>query len=325
MWTELQENQHTQCIFSVVDMHSITLKQVPSLLRQNTYEMLACMLACGVDPSKCILFKQSDVPEHSHLYWILSCFSTLNSLYRFPQYKEKSEGMKDIPVGFLAYPVLQAADILLYKATHVPVGEEQLPHINLCSHLANKFNLIIGNVFPIPKAMTASNKSAVRIRSLRKPDKKMSKSDTDERSRIELTDTSDMIREKFKKAMTDMRSEVTYEPNERQGVTNLILIHSLFTGLSPQAIVEDAKNLTTAEYKLVVADVVIESLKPMRDETLRLMNDIEYLDQVFERGREQATVIARDTINQVRELIGMKTENRRIDTMNELLNKEIIA
>jgi len=302
-----------------VDLHAITVPDddlTSGKLRDRIRTVAASLLASGLDPKRCVIFQQSHLPQHCEMTWILGCSTaTMARLNRLGQYKERSAIYKEgnIPLGLFIYPVLQAADILLYKATHVPVGEDQVAHINLCSDLAVKFNERIAKIFPIPQCVLSDNSMAIRIRSLKTPDKIMGKSEPTPRGRIELTDSADEIREKFKKAITDMTPEITFDPKQRPGVSNLVLIHSLFTGLSPEEIVCQSRGQNTANYKLLVADVVIQALKPMRDETLRLLDHKSHLDDIFEQGRLKAAEIASVTMQEVREVLGMipstKAEN----------------
>lgn len=273
-------------------------------MHHDTKLMLASLLACGVDPAKSTLFRQSDVLEHAQLGWIMGCLTTMPRISAFPQYKEKSASMKEIPLGLFTYPVLQSADILLYKATEVPVGEDQVQHIQLAQHLANRFNNKFGNVFPYPKAILSDSDAAARIKSLRAVDKKMSKSEPDAKGRLEIIDTRDVLLEKCKKAITDFTSEVSYDPEKRPGVSNLISIHGLLTGKSNEEVVHESSGLTTAQYKLVVAEVVNEKLAPIRNEITRLLDDKHHLDSVFKLGKEKAQATAATTMEEVRKAIG---------------------
>lgn len=244
-WVELQDtnNDMTLCI---VDLHSITVPQVPSELRENSLRLCASLLACGIDPEKSTLFLQSNVKEHTELSWILGCITTMARLTHLPQYKEKSASMKEIPLGLYLYPVLQAADIMLYKATHVPVGEDQAQHLQLAMSLAKVFNHRFGKTFPLCKPIIADDSSA-RIKSLRDPTKKMSKSDPDKKSCIMITDRPEVIKEKVKKAVTDCTSAVTFEPESRPGVANLLTMHSMVSGSVPEEICEEVDMIDTGK------------------------------------------------------------------------------
>ncbi|XP_033325975.2 tryptophanyl-tRNA synthetase, mitochondrial [Megalopta genalis] len=306
-WVELQYNEKN-VIWSVVDMHAITLPQDRKELHNNIMRMTATLLACGIDPKKSILFQQSAVPMHAELYWVLGCITTLARLAHLPQFKEKSQTVKFVPLGLYVYPVLQAADILLYRATHVPCGEDQIQHIELAQELAVSFNNKIGKIFCVPHALINEDASH-RIRSLRDPMKKMSKSDQSPKSRINILDEPSILKEKVKKAVTDFTSEITYEPNERPGVANLITIHSMFTGQTSDEICLEMQGLNTAQYKLLLADLIIEKLSPIREEFSRLIKEPVYLSEVLKDGKERATEIAEETWQQVRDKVGFGDGN----------------
>ncbi|XP_021917232.1 tryptophan--tRNA ligase, mitochondrial isoform X2 [Zootermopsis nevadensis] len=302
-WVEMQ-NAGEDVIYSIADLHSITLPQDPKQLHSDILKMAATLLACGIDPDKSILFQQSRVPEHTQLCWTLGCLTTMPRLAHIPTYKEKSASLKEIPLGLYVYPVLQAADILLYRATHIPVGEDQVHNLQLVQHLAKIFNNRYGHTFPIPKAVIEDS-SISRLKSLRDPSKKMSKSDQDPRSRVEVTDTPEDILEKCKKALTDFTSEVTFDPENRPGVSNLITIHSLFTGLQPAEICEQNVCLDTGRYKLVVAEVIQEKLAPLRQRVQEYMSEPQYIEQVLQKGSEKASVIAKQTWKDVKTRVGL--------------------
>lgn len=266
--------------------------------------MMATLLACGIDHKKSTLFLQSTVHQHSELSWILGCLTTLPRLSHLPQYKEKSKKLKDIPLGLFVYPVLQAADILLYKSTHIPVGEDQIQQIQLAQHLAQSFNFRFGELFPIPHAVVSSDPSA-RVKALRDPSKKMSKSDIDVKSTIMLTDTPDQILEKVKKALTDFDSQVTYDPAVRPGVANLITIHSLVSGLSTDEICASMVGTDTGKYKLVVADAIIQHLNPIRLKLEDLKKNPDYLWSTLEDGSRAASEIAEATLQEVKHRVGL--------------------
>lgn len=309
-WVDLQNAGH-DVTYCIVDLHSITLPQEPKELLNNTLQMTATLLACGIDPTKSNLFVQSEVKQHAELCWILGCLTTIPRLSHLPQFKEKSNNLKDVPLGLFIYPVLQAADILLYKATHIPVGEDQVQHLQLAQHLGKLFNHKFGVTFPQCHAMIANDPSA-RIKSLREPTKKMSKSDPDPKSTLLLTDTPDQLRDKIKKAITDFTSEVTYDPHQRFGVTNLITIHSLVTGKSVEEIVTEAKGMDTGKYKMRVADEVIEHLNPIRLRINDYLKNEDFLCTVLEKGRLKVCEVAAKTIAEVKEKVGLGyLKNRR--------------
>ncbi|XP_070568366.1 tryptophan--tRNA ligase, mitochondrial-like isoform X2 [Ptychodera flava] len=302
-WVKLQEDsEQDEVIFCVVDQHSITLPQEPCELRQNIYDMVACLLASGIDPNKSILFQQSSVQQHTDLAWILGCITTMSRLSHLPQWKTKSAKRKEaVNVGLFTYPILMAADILLYKATHVPVGDDQIQHIELTQDLARIFNNTYGLFFPRPQYIFSEVR---KVKSLRDPTSKMSKSDADNLSRIELTDSEDEIQKKFKKAVTDFTSEVTYDPDARLGVSNMINIHSAFTGFTPEEICKQVRGQTTAEYKFVVADAVNAKLAPIREEIKRLQAEKGYIEEILRTGAEKARTIADENYKEIRKLVG---------------------
>ncbi|GJQ86448.1 hypothetical protein Trydic_g10355 [Trypoxylus dichotomus] len=307
-WINLQ-NEGNDLTLSIVDLHSMTVSHKPHQLSQNILEMTATLLACGIDPKRAIVFQQSTVPQHTELYWYLGCVSTMARLGHLPQFKEKSANLKEIPLGLFTYPVLQAADILVHKATHVPVGEDQLQHLQLTQDLARMFNSRYGNIFPIPKSLITET---AKIRSLRQPEKKMSKSDQDSKSSIFLTDSESDITKKIRKAVTDFTSEVTYDPVNRLGVSNLITIHSAVTGKSPASICEEAKGLSTAEYKLIVAADVNKSIAPIRQRYNDYLENSQFLFNVLREGREKAAEITEETLTEVRYNLGVRFDVNRI-------------
>ncbi|KAL6429066.1 hypothetical protein ACFW04_008097 [Cataglyphis niger] len=296
-WVELQ-NSGEEVLCFIADLHSLTSLQDPKKLRENTLLMTATLVACGIDFEKSILFQQSKIPMHTKLFWFLSSITTMPRLAHLPQFKEKRQTLKNTRLDLFIYPVLQAADILLYKATHVPVGQDQAQHIQFTRELARAFNKKFGQTFPIPDPLISDGPDQ-RIKSLREPEMKMSKSHTDPKSRLDILDEPDELLEKIKKAKTDFTSEVTYEPEKRPGVSNLINIHSLFTGKTPDEICKEAVELNTGEYKLVLADVVIEKVSPIRKDILRLMKEPAYLDEILKKGAERATELATNCCEEV--------------------------
>ncbi|XP_037936895.1 tryptophan--tRNA ligase, mitochondrial-like [Teleopsis dalmanni] len=302
-WLELQNNSE-DVTYCIVDMHSITLPQVPTHLRENIFQVAATMIACGIDFDRSKVFVQSAVKEHTELSWILGCLITMARLGHLPQYKEKARSTEDIPLGLFIYPVLQAADIMLHKATHVPVGADQVQHIQLAQHFIKIFNGKFGMTFPHCHAMI-DNKVASRIRSLRDPSKKMSKSDIDPKATIYLTDEPEVIVEKIKKSVTDFCSDVAYDPDKRSGVSNIIAIHSLVTGQSIKNIVEEAKTIDTGKYKLRVADAVVEHLRPIRDRIKDEMSRKDDLIHLLELGADKAREVAQETMYEVKQRVGL--------------------
>ncbi|XP_020032518.2 tryptophan--tRNA ligase, mitochondrial isoform X3 [Castor canadensis] len=301
-WVRLQDECDT-VLYSIVDLHSITIPQDPTVLRQSILDMTAALLACGINPRKSILFQQSQVSEHAQLSWILTCMVRLPRLQHLHQWKAKSaKQQSDGTVGLLTYPVLQAADILTYKSTHVPVGEDQVQHMELVQDLAQGFNKKYGKFFPVPKSILTPMK---KVKSLRDPSVKMSKSDPDKLATIRVTDSPEDIVHKFRKAVTDCTSEVTYEPSRRAGVSNLVAIHAAVTGVPVEDVVRSSTGLDTARYKLKVANAVIEKFAPIRSEIEKLKRDRDYLEKVLRVGSAKAKEIAYPVLQEVKKLVGI--------------------
>ncbi|XP_063302156.1 tryptophan--tRNA ligase, mitochondrial isoform X1 [Pelobates fuscus] len=300
-WVQLQEG-YSSVLYSIVDLHSITVPQDPETLRQSILNMTACLLACGINPDRSCIFQQSQVAEHAELGWILNCLTSMPRLMHLPQWKIKSQ-KNEGSVGLFTYPVLQAADILLYKSTHVPVGDDQVQHLELTQDTARKFNNTYGDFFPIPVAIMGTSK---KIRSLRDPSIKMSKSDPQKLATVRLTDTPEDIVLKFRKAVTDFTSEVTYDPVLRPGVSNLVSIHSAMTGLGTEDIVRQSRGIETAQYKLLVAEMVVEKLTPIREEFQRLQGDVGYLKNVLNSGAQKARELASSVYDDVCKMVGFR-------------------
>ncbi|XP_074044669.1 tryptophan--tRNA ligase, mitochondrial [Macrotis lagotis] len=300
-WVSLQEKCGS-VLFSIVDLHSITVPQDPVVLHQSILNMTAVLLACGIDPEKSILFQQSQVPEHSELNWIFGCLIRMSQLQNLPQWKTKNASLKqEGSVGLFTYPILQAADILLYKSTHVPVGEDQVTHMELVRDVAQRFNKKYGEFFPVPKSLLTSMK---KVKSLRDPSTKMSKSDPDRLATIGITDSPEEIVMKFRKAVTDFTSEVTYNPSTRMGVSNMVDIHAAVTGLTVEEVVHQSAGLDTARYKDVVAAAVIQKFAPIRSEIEKLKVEKHYLRKVLHTGAEKAKELAKPVCQEVKKLVG---------------------
>ncbi|GAB1287910.1 Tryptophan--tRNA ligase, mitochondrial [Apodemus speciosus] len=294
-WVKLQEEYDT-VIYSIVDLHSITVPQDPTVLQQSILDMTAVLLACGINPEKI-------VPEHTQLSWILTCLVRLPRLQHLHQWKAKAAKQKhDGTVGLLTYPVLQAADILCYKSTHVPVGEDQVQHMELVQDLARSFNQKYGEFFPLPKSILTSMK---KVKSLRDPSAKMSKSDPDKLATVRITDSPEEIVQKFRKAVTDFTSEVTYEPESRAGVSNMVAIHAAVSGLSVEEAVRSSAGMDTARYKLLVADAVIEKFAPIKREIEKLKMDKDHLRKVLLVGSAKAKDLASPVFEEVKKLVGI--------------------
>ncbi|XP_073702100.1 tryptophan--tRNA ligase, mitochondrial [Garra rufa] len=299
-WVALQD-QYSAVMYSIVDLHSITQPQDPQTLRDNILDMAASLLACGIDPTRSILFQQSQVSEHAELSWILGCLTSMPRLRHLPQWKMKSKQKNEGSVGLYTYPVLQAADILLYKSTHVPVGEDQIQHLELAQDLARIFNNQYGEFFPEPHALLSGTR---KVKSLRDPSSKMSKSDPQKLATVFLTDTPEDIVLKIRRAVTDFTSEVTYEPESRPGVSNLVSMHAAVSGQSVEDVVRLAKSMDTGQYKNVVAEAVVQKLQPIRLEIQRLRADRGHLESLLAEGAEKARSLAAPVMTEVRKLVG---------------------
>lgn len=299
-WVALQ-GKYSSVMYSIVDLHSITQPQDPQLLRENILDMVASLLACGIDPTRSILFQQSQVSEHAELSWILGCLTSMPRLRHLPQWKMKSKQKNEGSVGLYTYPVLQAADILLYKSTHVPVGEDQIQHLELAQDLARIFNNQYGEFFPEPRALLSSTQ---KVKSLRDPSSKMSKSDPQRLATVFLTDTPEDIVLKLRRAVTDFNSKVTYEPESRPGVSNLVAVHAAVSGQTVEEVVRSADGLDTGQYKNVVAEAVVQKLKPIQQEIQRLRADRGHLESLLTEGAEKARCLAAPVMIEVRKRVG---------------------
>ncbi|XP_038128300.1 tryptophan--tRNA ligase, mitochondrial [Cyprinodon tularosa] len=299
-WVALQ-NRYPSVLYSIVDLHSITQPQDPDQLRNNILDMAASLLACGINPEKAILFQQSQVSEHAELSWILGCLTSMPRLRHLPQWKMKSKQKNEGSVGLYTYPVLQAADILLYKSTHVPVGEDQVQHLELAQDLARIFNNHYGELFPEPRALLSSTQ---KVKSLRNPSAKMSKSDPQTMATITITDSPDDIALKIRRAVTDFISEVTFDPEQRPGVSNLVTIHAAVAELSVEEALSQASGMDTGAYKGLVSEAVIQRLTPIREELQRLRADRAHLEGLLAQGQLRARDLAAPVLAEVRHRVG---------------------
>ena len=293
------------CYYFMADLHSITVRQNPADLRRRTLEQLAQYIACGLDPEKNTLFVQSHVPAHTQLGWVLDCYTMFGELSRMTQLKDKSAKNADnINAGLFTYPALMAADILLYQPDYVPVGDDQKQHVELCRDVATRFNNVYGDVFKIPEPYIP--KVGARIMSLSTPTSKMSKSDKDPNGCVYLREQPEVIARKFKKAVTDSDTEycVRFDPAEKPGVSNLMSIYSACTGKSMDAIEAEFDGKGYGAFKPAVGEAVIETLRPVREESDRLLKDKAYLEQVYREGAEKASYIANKTLRKVYKKVG---------------------
>src|SRR3989338_1646773 len=301
-WTELQNTGEYQNIFCVVDEHAITTPQDPIKLRSKILEVFTLYLALGLDPEKSIIFVQSSASEHSELNWILSTITPVGELERMTQFKDKSQKQKSVLAGLLNYPVLMAADILLYKTNLVPVGEDQLQHIEITRAIARKFNNAFGETFAIPKPFI--NKEGKRIMGLDDPSKKMSKSAENPKNYITLLDSSETIREKIKAAVTDSASEVKYDMENKPAISNLLTIYSLFSCKAIAELEKEYRGKNYAVFKKDLAEIIIESISPIQKKYKELSANPDYIKKVLRDGAEKAKNIASQTMAEARSKIG---------------------
>ncbi|MBX3019633.1 MAG: tryptophan--tRNA ligase [Bdellovibrionaceae bacterium] len=299
-WTELMNDYESY--FMVANLHSLTSFQDPKELKERTVSFFAQYLALGLDPNRATIFLQSQVPEHAELTWVLTCQTPLGQLERMTQFKDKSANQKEIRAGLLMYPVLMAADILLYQPKYVPVGQDQKQHIELCRDLVDYFNNKFGPTFTHPEPMIP--KVGAKIMSLQDPTKKMSKSDTDAHATISILDDPKVLEKKFKRAVTDSGTVVKYA-TENPGIANLMTIYSVLSGNSYEAIEKEFEGKMYGHLKMRVAEVVIEKLKPVQEKHRDLMNNRDHLEALMKKGADQARARAAKTLKMVYERVGL--------------------
>ena len=301
-WVGLQDSH--ECVFMLADLHAITLPQEPAALTRATREVAAAYIACGIDPNKSIIFPQSANSAHAELAWILNCHTPLGWLNRMTQFKEKSGKHKEnAPLGLYAYPVLMAADILGYHATHVPVGEDQKQHLELARDIAGAFNRAYGEeFFPLPEPLIMP--TAARVMSLRDGTKKMSKSDPSDYSRITLTDDADTIAAKIRKAQTDAIEGISYDPENRPSVANLLTIYAALSDTTPQAVAEQFAGAQTSAFKTALAELAVAKLSPITTRMRELLADPASLDAILKRGAEAARAIAQPILAETMQRVG---------------------
>ena len=299
-WVALQDDYNA--IYCVADEHAITVRQDPAALRRQPLELYPQFIACGLDPEKSIIFIQSHVPQHAELAWVLNCYTMFGELSRMTQFKDKSASHADnVNAGLFTYPSLMAADILLYQADLVPVGEDQRQHVEITRNIAQRFNGIYGDVFTMPEAYIP--KVAARVMSLSEPEKKMSKSSPNENSFVLVMDKPEAIMRKFKRAITDSEGGI-YRSPEKPGVTNLIEIYSAVTGMTPEAVENEFNGKGYGVFKPAVGEAVVEALRPIREETERLLGDKGYLETLYRQGAEKAAALANRTLRKVHKKVG---------------------
>ena len=298
-WVALQDEY--ECLYCIVDMHAITVRQVPADLRRRSLEQLSQYLACGLDPKKNILFIQSHVPQHAELSWVLGCYTQFGELSRMTQFKDKSKKHADnITAGLFTYPVLMAADILLYQADLVPVGQDQKQHVELCRDIATRFNGLYSDTFTLPEPFIP--KMGTRIMSLGDPSSKMSKSDPD--GCVFLMDKPEDIMRKFKRAVTDCEAAVRYDKENKPGISNLLAVYCTATGKTIEEAEETFRDQGYGVFKPAVGEAVVELLRPIREEATHLMGDKAYLEGIYKEGAQHAQYLAEKTLRKVYKKVG---------------------
>lgn len=292
-----------ECTFAIANMHAITVRQQPAQLRANTLALLAMYLACGIDPEKCTLYVQSHVPCHAELAWVLNTFTYVGEMERMTQFKDKSAKHADnINMGLMDYPVLMAADILLYKADIVPVGIDQRQHLEMTRNIAVRFNNLYSPTFVVPEGVYP--KTGAKIGDLLDPAKKMSKSSENTAGTIFMNDDKDTIMRKFRRAVTDSEGEVRYDPENKPGVSNLISIYTVFTGKSIAETEAEFAGKGYGDFKTAVAEAVADSLAPVQAEQAKLLADKAYLDNILKEGAQRAYKVASSMLAKVYRKIG---------------------
>ena len=299
-WAAMQDE--FDCTFAVADLHAITVRQEPAKLRSQIYSTFAILLALGIDPDKNTVFIQSQVPEHTALSWLLSCYTQFGEMSRMTQFKDKSQKHPDnINVGLFSYPVLMAADILLYQSDLVPVGADQKQHLEIARDIAIRFNNIYGDVFTVPDAYIP--KAGARVKSLQDPSKKMSKSDDNANAWVAILDSKDDIIRKFKRAVTDSDNEIRMS-EDKPGISNLITIYSAVTGKSADEVEREFSGKGYGEFKLAVGEAVADTLAPVKQKHDEIIKDKKMLEQLYRQGAEKAERVARKTYFKAMKKVG---------------------
>ncbi len=300
-WVNLQNDYN--CFYAIANMHAITVRQNPADLRRNTLALLALYIACGVDPEKCTLYLQSHVPAHAELCWALNSYTYVGEMERMTQFKDKSAKHADnINMGLMDYPVLMAADILLYQADVVPVGLDQRQHLEIARDIAQRFNNAYSPTFTVPEGVYM--KVGAKINDLLDPTKKMSKSAENANGSVFLSDDRDAVMRKFKRAVTDSDAQIKYDPENKPGVSNLLTIYSVFAGKTVEQAEKEFAGIGYGEFKLAVGEAVADRLAPLQAEQARLLADKAYLDGVLKKGAESAAHTANRTLAKVYKKIG---------------------
>lgn len=300
-WLKFQDEYN--CIYFIADLHAITVRQETAKLRKNIKELFALYLAIGLDNEKDIIYVQSNVSAHAELSWILNCYAYMGELSRMTQFKDKSQKQgNNIPTGLFTYPVLQAADVLLYQTDLVPVGEDQRQHIELVRDIAIRFNNIYGDVFKVPDMYIP--KAGAKVMGLQNPTKKMSKSDADNQNNvIYLLDDLNVIANKIKRSVTDSDNEIRYS-DDKPGIKNLINIYSAITGKDIQSIEKEFQNCGYGNFKTIVAEACVEEIRPIQERFNKIIKDKAYIEEAMKQGSEKASFIANKTLRKVKKKIG---------------------
>lgn len=291
------------CYFAIANMHAITVRQTPAELRQRTLSLLALYLACGLNPEQTAIYVQSHVPAHAELCWVLNTFTYVGEMERMTQFKDKSlRHAENINMGLMDYPVLMAADILLYQTEVVPVGLDQRQHLEIARDIAQRFNNIYSPTFKVPEGLYV--KVGAKITDLQDPSKKMSKSAENPNGSVFLSDDKDTVIRKFKRAVTDSGSEIKFDPENKAGVSNLLSIYTAFTGKTVEQAERDFAGIGYGDFKLAVGEAVADKLAPIQKEQAKLLTDKTYLDNVLRSGAERASKAANKTLSKVYKKIG---------------------
>lgn len=291
------------CYFAIANMHAITVRQTPAELRQRTLSLLALYLACGLNPEQTAIYVQSHVPAHAELCWVLNTFTYVGEMERMTQFKDKSlRHAENINMGLMDYPVLMAADILLYQTEVVPVGLDQRQHLEIARDIAQRFNNIYSPTFKVPEGLYV--KVGAKINDLQDPSKKMSKSAENPNGSVFLSDDKDTVIRKFKRAVTDSGSEIKFDPENKAGVSNLLSIYTAFTGKTVEQAERDFAGIGYGDFKLAVGEAVADKLAPIQKEQAKLLTDKTYLDNVLRSGAERASKAANKTLSKVYKKIG---------------------
>ena len=304
-WVDMQANH--ECFLFMADLHAVTVPHDPAVLAENTIKVAATYIACGIDPEQSTLFVQSQLPEHSELAWLFNCVTPLNWLERMIQFKEKAlKQGENVSIGLMDYPVLQAADILLYEPDSVPVGEDQKQHLELTRDIAARINFKFGSedkpVLKIPEP--SIQKAGARVMSLTDGTKKMSKSDPSDQSRIDLTDPPNVITKKIKRAKTDPQRGLEFDNPERPECNNLLGLYQLLSNQTKEAVAAECKEMGWGQFKPLLAETTVEALRPIQEKYDELMSDRAYLNQVLTEGKEKAQAVAAPTLAKVKNAMG---------------------